>query len=116
MPNFFDMLEEMVIQAALDAPKDARRQAEAVRDVTHVFLRQMNDLGALDPSEGPVRVQATMKAASWLLALCMLMGGGKECDSVTIEKLLLSLTTDAKAILPTLQRGTQNWRRDHAGH
>lgn len=115
MPNFFDALEEMVIEGALDAPKNCRRGAEAVRDATQVFLRQMNNEGALDSVEGPERVNAVLKATAWLVALCMLMSGGKECNSVTQEKMLLSLVTDAKSILPVLQRGTAKWHQKHAG-
>lgn len=115
MPNFFDALEEMVIQGALDAPKECRRGAEAVRDATHVFLRQMNSEVALDSTEGPARVKAVITATAWMMALCMLLAGGKECDSVTQERLLRSLTDDAKLILPILFKGTERWRRENAG-
>ncbi len=112
MKNFFDMLEELVITGALEAPREVKRQAEAVRDVTHVFLKQMNDQALLEPGDESVtRMAAIAKATAWLMALYLLILGGRECDSVTQDKALRLLADDAKAILPTLYKGTQNWRR-----
>ncbi len=112
MRNFFDTLEELVIEGASVAPPESRRRAEAVRDVTHVFLKQMNDQALLEPgADSTERMAALAKATAWLIALFLLVAGGRECDSVTQDKVLRLLGDDAKAILPTLYKGTQKWRR-----
>lgn len=42
--SIFDALEEMVIETASICPdRNGRRMAEAVRDATHIFLRNLND-------------------------------------------------------------------------